>query len=46
MAIIPAGQRPAATVLQLREEIALRQEETQRAAAFQASVTDDRQAAL
>jgi hypothetical protein len=45
MAIIPAGQRPAATVLQLREEIALRQEETQRAAAFQASVTDGRQAA-
>ncbi|MFE4051205.1 hypothetical protein [Streptomyces sp. YIM B13518] len=37
MAIIPAGQRPADTVLQLREEIAQRQEEAQRSAAFQAS---------
>ncbi|MEU0219070.1 hypothetical protein ABZ281_30020 [Streptomyces sp. NPDC006265] len=38
MAIIPAGQRPATTVLQLREEIAQRQGDAQRAVDFQASV--------
>ncbi|MFF8879630.1 hypothetical protein [Streptomyces flaveolus] len=37
MAIVPAGQRPADTVLQLREEIAQRQAEVQLAADFQAS---------
>jgi hypothetical protein len=37
LAIIPAGQRPADTVMQLREEIAQRQEDVQRAATFQAS---------
>lgn len=38
LAIVPGGQRPADTVLQLREEIAQRQEDAQRAADFQASV--------
>lgn len=38
MAIVPAGQRPATTVLQLREEIAQREKELQRAVDFQASV--------
>ncbi|MDX3087155.1 hypothetical protein PV620_30090 [Streptomyces sp. ME02-6978a] len=38
MALYPAGQRPAATLLQLREEIAQRQEDVQRAADFQATV--------
>jgi hypothetical protein len=39
MAITPPGQRPAATLLQLREEIAQRAEEEQRGRDFQASVT-------
>jgi hypothetical protein len=38
LAIIPVGQRPATTVLQLREEIAQRHEEAQRAVDFQASI--------
>lgn len=38
MAIVPGGQRPMDTVLQLREEIAQRQEEAQRAVVFQATV--------
>ncbi|MFD6432852.1 hypothetical protein [Streptomyces venezuelae] len=38
MAIFPQGQRPAATLLQLREEVARREEEMTRAADFQASV--------
>ncbi|MFJ8109953.1 hypothetical protein [Streptomyces sp. NPDC096132] len=38
LALVPAGQRPAATLLQLREETAQREEELQRAADFQASV--------
>ncbi|MFF9582459.1 hypothetical protein [Streptomyces achromogenes] len=38
MAIIPAGQRPARTLLHLREEIAQRDADAARAAAFQASV--------
>lgn len=38
MAIIPTGQPPATTLLQLREEIARREEETRLAVSFQASV--------
>ena len=38
MAIVPRGQRPSVTVLQLREEIARRQEAAQLAADFQATV--------
>lgn len=38
LAIVPAGQDPATTLLQLREEIAQRAEEQQRAVDFQASV--------
>ncbi|MFF7310527.1 hypothetical protein [Streptomyces sp. NPDC008137] len=38
LAIVPAGQDPATTLLQLREEIAQRAEEKQRAGDFQASV--------
>ncbi|MGW0865774.1 hypothetical protein [Streptomyces sp. NPDC002611] len=38
LAIVPAGQDPATSLLQLREEIAQRAEEEQRASAFQASV--------
>ncbi|MDQ1037234.1 hypothetical protein QFZ75_003650 [Streptomyces sp. V3I8] len=40
MAIIPQGQRPTTALLQLREEVALRAEELQRAADFQASLRD------
>ncbi|MET8982103.1 hypothetical protein ABZX85_41625 [Streptomyces sp. NPDC004539] len=38
LAIVPAGQRPTDTVLHLREEIAHRDEEVQRARDFQESV--------
>lgn len=38
MVIVPAGQRAATTLLQLREEVAQRAEDVQRAADFQASV--------
>ncbi|MDQ0933770.1 hypothetical protein [Streptomyces turgidiscabies] len=38
LAIIPPGQAPAATLVQLREEIAQRDEDVQRARDFQASV--------
>ncbi|MFH9404926.1 hypothetical protein ACH4JS_34965 [Streptomyces sp. NPDC017638] len=38
MAIVPAGQRPARTLVLLREEVAQRDEAAARAAAFQASV--------
>lgn len=38
LAIVPAGQDPATSLLQLREEIAQRAEEQQRAVDFQASV--------
>lgn len=38
LAILPPKQDPAVSLLQLREEIARRQEDTQRAADFQASV--------
>lgn len=38
MVIVPAGQRAAKTLLQLREEVAQRAEDAQRAADFQASV--------
>ncbi|WP_460067330.1 hypothetical protein [Streptomyces sp. YKOK-I1] len=38
MAIIPAGQAPAATLLHLREEVAQRDEDLKRAIDFQASV--------
>lgn len=38
MAIVPQGQRPATALLQLREEVAHRDEELKRAADFQASV--------
>ncbi|MFE1926499.1 hypothetical protein ACFW91_28560 [Streptomyces asoensis] len=38
MAIAPARQRPATTLLQLREEIAQREQDQQRARDFQASV--------
>jgi hypothetical protein len=37
LAIVPAGQDPATSLLQLREEIAQRAEEQQRAVDFQAS---------
>lgn len=37
LAIVPAGQDPATSLLQLREEITQRAEEQQRAADFQAS---------
>ncbi|MFJ2162397.1 hypothetical protein [Streptomyces sp. NPDC087856] len=40
LAIIPAGQDPATSLLQLRKEVAQRAEETQQASDFQASVTD------
>ncbi|MGJ5898584.1 hypothetical protein ACSCBZ_42600 [Streptomyces niveiscabiei] len=38
LAIVPAGQRPADTLLNLREEIALRDQEAQQARDFQESV--------
>ncbi|WP_020141167.1 hypothetical protein [Streptomyces sp. 351MFTsu5.1] len=38
LAILPGGQNPATSLLQLREEVAQRQEDQQRAADFQASV--------
>jgi hypothetical protein len=38
MALIPTGQAPAITLLQLREEIAQREEDAQRALDFQASI--------
>jgi hypothetical protein len=38
MAIIPPGQPPATALLQLREEVAQREEDERRAADFQASV--------
>lgn len=38
MAIVPQGQRPATALLQLREEIAEREEMLKRAADFQATV--------
>ncbi|MFM9594002.1 hypothetical protein ACKI1O_32020 [Streptomyces scabiei] len=38
MAIVPTGQPPSTTLLQLREEIAERDADAQRAADFQASV--------
>lgn len=38
LAIVPAGQDPSTSLLQLREEVAQHAEETQRAADFQASV--------
>ncbi|MFG3323755.1 hypothetical protein ACGF3J_37490 [Streptomyces sp. NPDC048171] len=38
MALYPAGQRPATTLLQLREEIAQRQADERKALDFQASV--------
>lgn len=38
LAIVPPGQPPATTIVQLREEIASRDEDVQRALDFQASV--------
>ncbi|MEV0526606.1 hypothetical protein AB0I66_24495 [Streptomyces sp. NPDC050439] len=38
MAIVPQGQHPHTVLLQLHEEVAQRQEDMRRAAAFQASV--------
>lgn len=38
LALVPTGQTPAATLLRLREEIAQRAEDVQRAIDFQASV--------
>lgn len=38
LALVPTGQAPAATLLRLREEVALRAEDAQRALDFQASV--------
>lgn len=40
MAIVPQGQHPATALLQLREEVAEREQEVQRARDFQASVAD------
>lgn len=39
LAVIPGGQSPADTILQLREELAERDEDLQRITDFQASVT-------
>jgi hypothetical protein len=39
LALVPTGQAPATTLLRLREEVAQRAEDVQRALDFQASVT-------
>lgn len=40
LALIPTGQNPAASLVQLREEVAQRAEDVQRALDFQASVAE------